>query len=321
MAGTGACRLAAVLLNKHWPRTFSEGANGPFRNETSVYVGVPAWGNYEPLFKHAGFPNVRTYPHLDKSFNLNFESTMSTIKSAPSQSVFILQAVCNNPTGQDFSQGQWRAIADALLAGGHFAYLDTAYQGLGNGLDKDAWAVRHFAEKGVNMLVCQSFSKNMGLYSERVGALHVVCASEAIAANVLDQLRSYTRWEVSSSPAYAAQLVETVLSDETLAQEWEGQLGTARGRLHGLKKELHGLLTQRYGTPSPRTGTVEGWDHLMEENGLFSFTGLEGSLADALIQKHHVYLTSNGRINVSGMNAKNVGRVAEAFDDVVRAQI
>ena len=260
-----------------------------------------------------------TYPHLDKNFNLDFASTISNIRSAPKQSIFVLQAVCHNPTGADYTQGQWADIADALRAGGHFAYLDTAYQGLGNGLDEDAWAIRHFAEKGVDMLVCQSFSKNMGLYSERVGALHVVCSSSEIAANVLDQLRSFTRWEVSSSPAYGAQIVETILSDESLAKEWREQLGAARQRLRGLRKELHRLLTEDLATPSPRTSSVRGWDQLIEENGLFSFTGLSGRLVDDLINKHHVYLTGNGRINVSGMNDDNVKRVAEAFDTVIRS--
>lgn len=284
-----------------------------------MYVGVPTWGNYEPLCKHAGLLDVRTYPHLDATFNLDFESIISSIKSAPSQSIFVLQAVCHNPTGADYAQDQWAEIADALLANGHFAYLDTAYQGLGRGLNEDAWPIRHFAEKDVDMLVCQSFSKNMGLYSERVGALHVLCASAEIAINVLDQLRSFIRWEVSSSPAYGAQIVETVLSGGTLAIEWQGQLNEATQRLRGLRRELHRQMTERFATPSPRTGTVEGRNHLLKENGLFSFTGLSGSPAKELVGKHHVYLTGNGRTNVSGINDTNVDRVAKALDAVIRS--
>lgn len=247
------------------------------------------------------------------------QSTLAAMSSAPGRSIFILQAVCHNPTGADYTRDQWTTIADTLLAKGHFAYLDTAYQGLGNGLDEDAWPIRHFADKSVDKLVCQFFSKNMGLYSERVGALHVVCRTPAIAANVLDQLRSFTRWEVSSSLAYGAQIVDNVLADQTLARERKEEFSVAGRRLGGLREELHRLLTERLGTPSPRTGTVGGWRHLLEENGLFSYMGLSGSLASELISKHHVYLTGNGRINLSGMSADNVGRVAEAFDAVVRA--
>lgn len=241
---------------------------------------------------------------------------MEALTSAPEQSIFVLEGCCHNPTGQDYSQTQWAEIADMMLAKGHFAYLDTAYQGLGQGSDQDAWAVRHFAEQGVNMLVAQSFSKNMGLYSERVGALHVVCSSATIAANVLDQMRSLLRWEVSSSPSYGAQLVEIILSDTVLRREWQSELQRARQRLTGLRRDLHALLTKQK-TASPRTGTVEGWSHLLEENGLFSFTGLTNVQAQRLIDMHHIYLPGSGRINVSGLNADSIERVARAFHDVI----
>ena len=319
VAGTGACRTGAVLLNKHWPSTSASGATGPIRNPTPVYVGTPTWTNYAPLFRHAGFPDFRTYDHLDKAFALDFDATVAALDAAPAHIVFVFQAVCHNPTGRDFSREQWSRITDLLLAKHHFAYMDTAYQALGSGTDEDAWAVRHMASRGVDMLVCQSFSKNMGLYSERVGALHVVCQTTEIAERVLDQLRTFVRWEVSSSPAFGAQLVETILSDSQLEEEWQGELQTARERLEGLRGELRGLMVGKYGTPSPRTGTVEGWRHVGEEKGLFSWTGLSGDQAKLLREKYHVYLPGTGRINVSGLNGENVGRVAEAFDAVIRS--
>jgi aspartate aminotransferase, cytoplasmic len=318
VAGTGACRVGAVFLNKHWPKTSSECATGPFRNHQPVYVGTPTWGNYEPLFQHAGFSNFRKFDHLDGNLNLNYRATVDALRSAPDKSIFILQSVCHNPTGRDYTQQQWAEIADILLAKGHFAYLDTAYQGLGRSIEEDAWAVRHMAEKGIDMLVCQSFSKNMGLYSERVGALHVVCPTPVIATNVLDQLRSFVRWEVSSSPAYGAQLADAILHDEILEREWQNQLKEARDRLQSLRAKLYALLTTDLATPSPRTGTVEGWKHLIEENGLFSYTGLSESQTQRLIDQHHVYLPGTGRINISGLSHGNIDRVARAFDQVIR---
>ncbi|KAI1452454.1 pyridoxal phosphate-dependent transferase [Annulohypoxylon moriforme] len=311
VAGTGACRIGAVFLSKHW---HNDGALA------TVYIGTPTWGNYEPLFRHAGFVNkVKTYKYLDGKRNVDMDNTLKTLQDALERSIFVFQGCCHNPTGLDYSQSQWAQIADIMLEKGHFAFFDTAYQGLGQGISEDAWAVRHFVNKGVDMLVCQSFSKNAGLYSERVGALHVVCASADIAANVLDQLRQFIRWEVSSAPAYGAELVNIVLSDPTAKTQWEDELATARGRMRSLRTKFHEQLTSRLATPSPRDGTVSGWDHILRENGLFSFTGLSTAQTKALITQHHIYMPGNGRINISGLNGGNITRVAEALDRVIRS--
>lgn len=270
---------------------------------------MPTWGNYDPLFHHAGLVDVKKYQHLDATGAIDMTSTLQALRSAPEQSIFVFQACCHNPTGRDYSKDQWTEIAELMLAKRHFAYFDAAYQGLGNGGDTDVWPVRHFVDRGVDMLVCQSFSKNAGLYSERVGALHVVCASSAIAANVLDQLRSLIRWEVSSTPAYGAELVNIVLSDSALTKQWQSDLDAARQRMRGLRKELHGLLTA-----GGSTGI--DWGHILEENGLFSFTKLSPAQTRTLIAEHHIYLPENGRINVSGLNSGNLKRVAEAFQTV-----
>ncbi|KAF9631931.1 hypothetical protein BFW01_g2793 [Lasiodiplodia theobromae] len=309
VAGTGACRIGAVFLSKHWPS--STAGPSPSQNEQPVYLGVPTWGNYDPLFQHAGFSNVKKYQYLDLTRRIDMASTVEAIQSAPNQSIIVLQAVCHNPTGRDFTKDQWSQIADIMQTKGHFAFFDCAYQGLGTDSATDAWAIRHFVDRGIDMLVCQSFSKNAGLYSERVGALHVVCASSSIAANVLDQLRALTRWEVSSTPAYGAELVNIVLSDPALKAKWQSELESARQRMRGFRKELHELVTSR-------GSTSVDWSHLLEENGLFSFTGLSAAQTRALIAQYHIYMPENGRINVSGLNSGNIKRVAEAFDTVVR---
>lgn len=315
VAGTGACRIGAVFLRKYWPSTSSSVL-------TPVHIGTPTWGNYDPLFKHAGFEtSIATYPYLDASQAIDMASVLTSLNNAPNGSIFVFQGCCHNPTGRDYSTDQWTKIADVMHTKGHFAFFDTAYQGLGHSAPNDARAIRHFVQKGINMLVCQSFSKNAGLYSERVGALHVVCATPSIAANVLDQLRSLTRWEVSSAPAYGAELVNIVLADPALERQWQAETGAVRDEILRLRKEFHDQMTERLRTPSPRTGTTCGWDHLLKENGLFSWTGLTASQTRSMIARHHVYLPSNGRINVSGLNASNMARVAEAFNDVIRSSM
>jgi aspartate aminotransferase len=316
VAGTGACRMGAVFLRKYWS------SSAPSSTLPPVHLSPPTWGNYDPLFKHAGFDtSVATYSYLNASQDIDMQSVLTALNNAPERSIFVFQGCCHNPTGRDYSNDQWNQIADVMQAKVHFAFFDTAYQGLGRSELDDVWAVRHFAERGIDMLVCQSFSKNAGLYSERVGVLHVVCATTSIAVNVLDQLRSLTRWEVSSAPAYGAELVNILLSDPAFEKKWQAETDRVRQGIWNLRKEFHRQMSDRLQTPSPRTGTVGGWDHLLKENGLFSWTGLNATQTRSLVDRHHVYLPGNGRVNISGLNAANMSRVAEAFDNVIRSSM
>lgn len=161
------------------------------------------------------------YRHYDPDTgSVDFAGTIQAVKSAPKGSPFILQACCHNPTSADFTKEQWRFLADEMMARGHLPIFDIAYQGLGNDLDEDVYAVRLFADRKFEMLVCQSFSKNFALYGERCGALHVVCPSEDIAASVHDQLRFLVRSEFSSSPAFGSRIVENVLSSPEKQSLW-----------------------------------------------------------------------------------------------------
>lgn len=185
-----------------------------------VYVGTPAWGNYKPLLELVGLEVVE-YRHYDAaSRTVDQESILATVRAAPRSSIFVLQGCCHNPTGADPSQAQWQELGLALQAGHHLPFLDVAYQGLGSGLVEDAYAVRLFASMGFDMLVCQSFAKNFGLYGERCGALHVVCSDVETAANVQDRLRCLIRWEFSSAPAYGSRLVNIVQGSSAMTRIW-----------------------------------------------------------------------------------------------------
>ena len=185
-----------------------------------VYVGTPAWGNYEPMMRLVGL-EVNTYPYFDPlERKVDISSILRTIRDAPPASVFVLQACCHNPTGADPTQEQWDQIAIAMKEGQHIPLFDIAYQGLGNGFDEDAYAIRHFASMDFEMLVCQSFSKNLALYGERCGALHVLGSSSEQAAAVRDRLRCLIRWEFSSSPAFGSRLANIISADKTLSSDW-----------------------------------------------------------------------------------------------------
>lgn len=307
VAGTGANRIGAAFLSAHYAT-----------DSTKAYIGTPAWGNYIPLFTHAGIP-CATYKYHDiKARGVDFASVLQAATQAPPGSIFVLQGCCNNPSGSDMTKEQWTALAQVIKERGHFAFFDVAYQGLGTtapdgGLD-DIWAMRHFVSQGINMSVCQSFSKNMGLYSERVGVLHIVCEDAAIASRVQDVLRSIVRWEFSSAPSYGARLAETILENPELKAQWVKEVAAASSRLVANRQKLHRELTVVLKTPGH-------WDFLLRDKGLFSLLGLSEEQVEMLISQHHIYLPANGRINVAGLNDSNIQTVARAIDSVIRKDL
>ncbi|KKY22350.1 putative aspartate aminotransferase [Diplodia seriata] len=159
IGGTGACHIGAVFASQY----FQPSSSGPDKRPLDAYIGDPGWPNYGPLFTHAGL-NPVFYPYHDAATQtVALDALLAAIAAAPPRSVFVLQAVCHNPTGLDLTRTQWRAVADALAARGHLPFFDIAYQGFGSGLDEDAWPVREFAGRGLEIVVAQSFSKNLGL--------------------------------------------------------------------------------------------------------------------------------------------------------------
>lgn len=211
ISGTGANHIGALFLKRC--NDFERSA---------VYIGTPAWGNYDPLFQLAGFEKIIKYNYYDSaSASVDFANLLDTVKRSPPHSIFILQACCHNPTGADLNQSQWSELATALQKAQALPFLDIAYQGLGGAsINDDAYAVRLFSELGLEFVVCQSFSKNFGLYGERCGVLHVVSQNKDIAKNVYDQLRCLIRWEFSSSPAYGSRLVNIIAQNADLKSEW-----------------------------------------------------------------------------------------------------
>ncbi|SCN79660.1 related to aspartate aminotransferase, cytoplasmic [Fusarium fujikuroi] len=287
ISGTGACHLAALALSQS------------ISPRPQVFVGTPTWGNYKPMFELVGL-KVIEYPYFDfQTRTIDFSSIITAALNVPPRSVFILQACCHNPTGADPTRDQWKELGAVLARNSHFVLFDIAYHGLGNGLDEDAYAIRHFATLGLDMFVCQSFSKNFALYGERCGALHAVCSSRDIAAVVQDRLRCLIRWEFSFAPAYGGRLATIVLDSDELTVDWVEDLSEIQHRLKALRKQLHHRLAQVLKTPG-------NWDHILRENGLFSYLSLNPKQCQTLIDQHHIYLPPNGRINISGLSQSNI---------------
>lgn len=300
ISGTGACHMAFLLLRE--------------AGLTNIYVGTPHWSNYGPMVTHVG-STLTTYTHYDDTLrDIDFDSVLEALNTAPSKSVFLFQACCHNPTGADFSKDQWKRIASVVKSRDIFPVFDVAYQGFSSG-DKnaDAWPVRYFYEQGLEFLVCQSFSKNMGLYSERAGCLHAVVQDIDYVPNVQSQLVALFRSECSFAPAYGARIASTIINEHSLEQEWSQEVSDVTMRLKRIRKLIFDRLLE--------TGTPGKWDHVVKQQGLFWYSGLLPAQNEKLIEDHHIYSTSIGRVNIAGLNENSVNKFVNAIDQVVRDSI
>jgi aromatic-amino-acid transaminase len=261
------------------------------------------------VFEGAGLPTT-TYPYYDaKTGGLDFDGMLTTLQTAPAKSVVVLHACCHNPTGVDLSAPQWARLAQLLKERDLLAFLDLAYQGYGDGLDADLFAVRALLDAGLPFLLANSFSKNMSVYGERCGALSVVCSTAQEAQQVLGQLKFTIRRNYSNPPTHGGQIVATLLSDPALRAQWEAEVDAMRTRIQAMRKSLHDVLSAK----------LPGRDlsYFLTQRGMFSYTGLTAEQADALKEQHGVYILRSGRMCVAGLNTRNVERVATAMAAVL----
>ena len=275
ISGTGAVHLGGAFYAKF------------LSPKPKVYLSNPTWANHNQIFTNVKL-EIASYPYFDtKTRGLDFDGMLSTIKSAPSGSVILLHACAHNPTGVDPTQEQWKAIAEVVREKSHFPFFDCAYQGFASGdLSRDGWAIRYFVEQGFELCIAQSYAKNFGLYGERAGAFHFVAApgtdASDTAKRVASQLAILQRSEISNPPAYGARIASLVLNDKDLFAQWEEDLRTMSGRIIEMRKALKSKLVA-LGTP----GT---WDHITNQIGMFSFTGLTEKQVLAVREKWHVYM-------------------------------
>jgi aspartate aminotransferase len=305
ISGTGAVHLGALFLAKFYKT----------KSQRTAYFSDPTWANHFQIFSNVGLEH-KTYPYFSKKTKgLDFDGMINALQDAAEGSIIVLHACAHNPTGVDATQEQWKKIADVIKSKKHFPFFDTAYQGFASGdLATDGWAIRYFVEQGFELCIAQSYAKNFGLYGERAGCFHFVTSPSSDAENTIkriaSQLAILQRSEISNPPAYGARIASTVLNDPQLFAEWEDNLRTMSGRIKEMRKALRGKL-EDMGTP----GT---WNHITEQIGMFSFTGLTEQQVLKIREDSHVYMTKNGRISMAGLNTHNIDYFAKAVDKVVR---
>ena len=276
---------------------------------SGVWVSDPTWDNHRAMFEGAGVA-VHTYPYYDAGTGgLKFEALLQTLRGLPSRSVVLLHACCHNPTGVDLTRAQWETLIPVLRERELLPFLDLAYQGYGDGIEEDAFAVRALALAGLTLFVANSFSKSMSVYGERAGALSVVCASAAEAELVLGQLKATVRRNYSSPPIHAAGIVSRVLGEPALRAAWEADVTAMRTRIQAMRRSLHAVLQAK------RPGRDFGY--FLTQRGMFSYTGLSAAQVDRLREEFGVYLVRSGRLCVAGLNTGNVERTAVAMAAVL----
>jgi aromatic-amino-acid transaminase len=276
---------------------------------SGVWVSDPTWDNHRAMFEGAGLA-VQTYPYYDaQTGGLRFDAMCEVLRGLPPRSVVLLHACCHNPTGVDLSRAQWEALIPILRERELLPYLDIAYQGYGEGIEEDAFAIRLLADAGLTFFVANSFSKSMSVYGERAGALSVVCADKAEADLVLGQMKATVRRNYSSPAIHAAGIVSLVLGEPELRRAWEADVAGMRQRILAMRQRLHGVLSAKL--PGRDFG------YFLSQRGMFSYTGLSAAQVDRLREEFGVYLVRSGRVCVAGLNTGNVDRTAEAIAAVV----
>ncbi|HJQ80199.1 MAG TPA: aromatic amino acid transaminase, partial [Lacipirellulaceae bacterium] len=279
--------------------------------KATVWLTQPTWPNHPQIFAAAGVP-TKTFPYFDAKRNaLAFEEALAAIEKMPAGDVVLLHGCCHNPTGIDPTPEQWQKLADAIYGRGLLPLLDFAYQGFADGIKEDAVGLRTFTRPGTELIVCSSFSKNFGLYCERVGALTVIAQNRQSADRVQSQVKAVIRANYSNPPAHGAELVTTVLGDAELRRLWEREVGEMRARINGMRELLVRTLKSK--------GVPGDYSFITRQRGMFSFSGLTPPQVDALKKKYAIYIVGSGRINVAGITEQNVGPMCEAIAEVVRA--
>uniref|UniRef100_A0A8C0DYK7 Aspartate aminotransferase n=1 Tax=Balaenoptera musculus TaxID=9771 RepID=A0A8C0DYK7_BALMU len=299
ISGTGALRIGANFLQRF------------FKFSRDVFLPKPSWGNHTPIFRDAGM-QLHSYRYYDpKTCGFDFTGAIEDISKIPAQSVILLHACAHNPTGVDPRPEQWKEMAAVVKKNNLFAFFDMAYQGFASGDgNKDAWAVRHFIEQGINVCLCQSYAKNMGLYGERVGAFTVVCKDADEAKRVESQLKILIRPMYSNPPLNGARIASTILTSPDLRKQWLQEVKGMADRIISMRTQLVSNLKKE--------GSSHNWQHIVDQIGMFCFTGLKPEQVERLTKEFSIYMTKDGRISVAGVTSGNVGYLAHAIHQVTK---
>ena len=294
--GTGALRIAAEFLLRNTP-------------SRTVWVSNPTWANHQNIFETAGL-TVKEYGYYNASaHDIDFDGMMTDLANAQAGDIILLHGCCHNPTGIDLTLTQWELVANLCADKQLVPLFDFAYQGFGAGIEEDAAGLRLVASKVPELLVANSFSKNFGLYNERIGAVTVVAQNADEAVRAFSQVKRTIRANYSNPPAHGALIVSTILSDASLKALWVQELTEMRERI----AEMRTLFVQSL----KDEGVTQDFSFISRQNGMFSFSGLNKAQVARLKDEFGIYIVGSGRISVAGMTKTNMPVICKAIAQIL----
>jgi aspartate/tyrosine/aromatic aminotransferase len=293
--GTAALRIAGETLR----RVFGV---------HSIWMSDPTWANHPQIFAAAAL-KTPGYAYLDQQrTGLDFERLLDSLERAAPRDAVLLHTICHNPTGVDPTPAQWKQLFGVITRKDLIPVFDFAYQGFGQDLEMDASPIRNYAHLRTDALICNSFSKNFGLYGERVGGITVVAKTSAAATAMMSQIKAVIRSIYSNPPTHGAAIVAHVLGDAGLRSLWERELSVMRGRIQQMRQRLFEQLTRQL----PEVD----FSYVTRQNGMFSYSGIKSDQVRRLKSEFSIYLLESGRINVAGITLNNIDRLSNAISQV-----
>jgi aspartate/tyrosine/aromatic aminotransferase len=290
--GTGGLRVGAELLKKLVPAS-------------RVWLSSPTWPNHKGIFTASGF-RTEDYPYYNaSSHGIDFGPMCDALNRAAKNDIVVLHVCCHNPTGNDLSDAQWKEVAAIARARQWIPFLDFAYQGLGEGITEDRKGLLAMLDSGVECFVSSSFSKNFGLYQDRVGALTLVAADSKSADTAFSHAKTVIRVIYSNPAAHGGAIVTTILKNAELRALWDEELNTMRQRIATVRNTLVTELKKR--------GAAMDFSFINRQRGMFSFSGLSDAQVAYLRDKKSIYMVGGGRINVAGITAQNAGYLCDSI--------
>jgi len=289
--GTGSLRLALALAKR--------------AGIQRIIVGVPSWPNHAQICADLGLQVVE-FNHAVAEGQTDMAALRAVIAAAGEKDAILLHGCCHNPTGIDYSHAEWDEIAQLVAEAKILPILDLAYQGLGNGMEDDAYGMRRVLVAVPEAMICYSCDKNFGLYRDRVGAFYVMAAVPEDLPRMISNAHGLARANWSQPPDHGAAAVRLVLEDEALTAQWLDELDQMRERMRQVRAKLAAAGT---------AGTVD-LTPMGGQNGLFSIVPLTKEQVLEMREKHGVYMAGSGRINVAGLTMGNIDKFIAAVAQV-----
>ncbi|HEX7751037.1 MAG TPA: amino acid aminotransferase [Novosphingobium sp.] len=289
--GTGSLRLALAMLKR--------------AKVARAWMGTPSWPNHAQICADLGL-ELKTFNHATADGTADMDALRAAIAEADEGDAILLHGCCHNPTGIDYSNADWDEIAGLIAAKKLLPVLDLAYQGLGVGMEEDAYGVRRVLAAVPEALVAYSCDKNFGLYRDRVGALYVMVSDPDLLPATMSNAHALARANWSQPPDHGAAAVRLVLEDEGLTRQWLDELDTMRERMRQMRVRL---------AAAGKTGGVD-LAPLGGQNGLFSIIPFTPEQVQAMRDAHGIYFAGSGRINVAGLTAGNIEKFIAATAEV-----